>query len=57
MVSERSDAMLGDGVIAFPKAPAWQDVDDFEVKGSDRLLGVFNCVNDHGEVIEHRFGQ
>jgi hypothetical protein len=50
------DAALGDALISFAKAPdfrnfAAQDDD------SDRLLGVFNCVNELGQVTEHRFGQ
>lgn len=51
------DALLGDGLIAFRKAPEWKDVDAFKVEGTNLLLGVFNCVNERGEITEHRFGQ
>lgn len=52
-----NSAALGDGVIAFPKAAAWADVDYMQVVGTDQLIGVFNCINEHGEATEHRIGQ
>lgn len=50
------DALLGDALIAFPKRPEFRNVASQD-DDSDRLLGVFNCVNERGEVTEHRFGQ
>jgi hypothetical protein len=51
------DALLGDGFIAFKKAPEWVDDAVVTVDGSNVLMGVFNCVNERGEMTEHRFGQ